>query len=695
MIRRLVRHGTTAVVAVAAIALFSGCDDGAEKIDVSMQEQSDGYYVGSITGRIIGATDGRAMQGIDVVVTGDIEGSTGASRSVTTDINGYYQFENLRMGDYLLTVEGDSSYSGTRATVSVVPPANSTIGENAVVRVNVDRDVHLLPLSASLSGVVMVEKELPLAKSAANQFPGVGVTVEVYYPDQIPNRYTAITNASGQFTFTGLPANALATVDADLIARPFVSAGVSYAQLAIHVALASGANQAVPLVLATVTNPLVVLKSNVDGIAPNSFPTTGSIKLVASSAIDSSRLSGVSLRRAATTVSAAVSVKGDTLVIAPLSPLSTGATYSISYELFSRDGRTTGAQTATFSTVKGIQAVNVSWQETDNSDRRIKINEALRLTFNMVPVVDPTATLIVLARGTSTVQTTFVVDTANKTLTVTPSANLVFGTMYTFGIVNLKSGIAGDQLTLIDSIQTEAAAAPTQAITGLTLADPTFKADYNTPAVEMKWNRSSDAAKYNIYVKNVRHPSWLLLAGNRGVGDNFNPTQRHWVAFDDRALDVIVNSNNTAIEPFAGVAACSLMVVPTNEAGLEGPASARLVYGIRDEVQPTLAAGYRAVTDARFANLGTSTISVEITVAFTEYMNTTTTGTPTLRMNQAGVTFSEWTWGPSDNGGGKSSATFKINIPGGVSVVTNSIIITNVQDLNSNSINSADDMLLQ
>ncbi|MFH0921758.1 MAG: carboxypeptidase regulatory-like domain-containing protein [Fibrobacterota bacterium] len=649
-----------------------------------------GKYSGSITGRVFSAANGNVLTGVTVAVTGDQEGNTGASRTVVTDANGYYQFTNLALGDYLLTIQPMTGYSGKRAQVQVVVPAgHPAIGTDVNLLANVQKDFDLLPLKATTSGFIYVEKEKVLAKTAGNRFTASGAVVQVYIPNEIPDRYSDTTDATGAFSLANLPATALRSINAEVLYLSFTdNDGTRFASKIDTVQLQEGGNVLNVAYLAKYQEPLVLLKSNVKSVGDNSVVLNSDILLIMSSDIDATRLTNIMLKDGSGQgVPVSVSASNDSVTINPSMLLSAGSDYSLIYQLFSTDGRISVVDTLSFSTVKGIAIQSVSYYATDMSRIRLGVSSNIVINWTLAPVIDPVQTQIQLTDAVGLIQTR--VTISGSTLTISPAYNLLTNTKYTLAIVNLKSAITGDNFNWTDSVYTELTNAPVSAVTGVTLQDVAFKANYNTLGIPIKWNRSTDAASYSIYIKNTVHPAWLLLAANTDIGDNFSSVQRHTVSLNSPGLDPIVNG--ATIEPFGLGAVCSLKVVPVNIDGIEGAAATQALFGIRDQTQPQIYnnALFTAKSDVNMNNVSGATVTINFTVEFTEYMNTS--GTPTLQFESGtitGATLSNWSWEATEGALGKNVATFQVGIQNNTNLNGEEIEISNIQDQSGNSIST-------
>ena len=646
-------------------------------------------YSGRITGWIASAADNRSISGVTIVVTGNQEGNTGASRSVVTDSNGYYEFANLVLGDYLLTVQPLAGYSGKRGQVRVVVPAgHSAIGTDDLI-VNVEKSFELLPLKANANGKVYVEKEKVLARSLGNRFTASAAIVQVYVKGEIPDRYTDTSDANGTFAFSNLPATALRNISAEIVYLPYTdNDGTRFASVTDTVLLTEGNNTLETAYMMTYQEPFVLLKSNVKGLAENSVALNTSILIIMSSVVDPTRLTNIMLKEGwAAHMPVSTTARQDSVIVTPSLMLTAGASYQLMYQLFSTDGRVSRADTLKFSTVKGIGIQSVSYYATDMSRVRLSVNDNIIINFTLAPVIDPLQTRIMLSDAAGLIQTT--VSASGNSLTIQPNFNLMPNTKYTVAISDLRSVVIGDNFSWTDTLLTRFTNAPVSSVSGLVLEDPGFKANYNTLSIPVKWNRSNDAAFYNIYVKNSAHPAWLLLSANSYVGDNFSNIQRHAVSLNALNLDMIING--AAIEPFGLGAICSLKVVPVNIDSIEGAVSTQAVFGISDLVQPEIVSNplFISKTDANINNVSGAPVTLDFTVEFTEYVKAS--GTPTQAIIGGGfpsVSFSNWNWGATEGASGKNSATFRMTIPSGVNLDTKEIYLSNLQDQSGNSISA-------
>ena len=694
------KKGLTVFLAVCAISglliALSGCS-GEEKrtitshgTDTTYTGSLTGNYSGSITGRVFSAANGTVLTGITVILTGDREGNTGASRTVATDANGYYQFTHLALGDYLLTIQPVTGYSGKREQVQVVvPDGHPAIGTDEDLLANVKKDFDLLPLQATASGFVYVEKEKVLAKALGNRFTASGAVVQVYIPNEIPDRYTDTTDATGAFSLANLPATALRNINAEVLYLSFTDAdGTRFASNTDTVQLQAGGNVLNVAYLAKYQEPLVLRKSNVNSVAENSIALNTNILLIMSSDIDATRLTNVTLKDGSGQVMpVTVSASNDSVTVNPSMLLTADGDYSLIYQLFSTDGRISEVDTLSFSTVKGIAIQSVSYYATDLSRVRMGVDDNIVINWTLAPVIDPVQTHIQLTDAVGLIQTS--VTISGSTMTISPAYNLLTNTKYTLAIVNLKSAITGDNFSWTDSVYTELTSAPVSAVTGIALQDVAFKANYNTLGIPIKWNRSTDAATYSIYIKNTVHPAWLLLAANTGIGDNFSSVQRHTVSLNSAGLDPIVNG--ATIEPFGLGAVCSLKVVPVNIDGIEGAVSTQAIFGIRDQTQPSIYnnALFTAKSDVNMNNVSGATVIINFTVEFNEYMNTS--GTPTLQFESGtitGATLSNWSWEATEGSLGKNVATFQVSIQNNTNLNGEEIEISGIQDQSGNSIST-------
>lgn len=540
----------------------------------------------------------------------------------------------------------------------------------------------------------MVEKDKALAKSAAvaagNRFPAAGAKVQIYVADQIPDRYLDTTNAQGQYSFSKLPATALRSVNAELSVLSFTDGdGTQLHQQTTAIGLNGGTNVAPTLYMDQIAEGFALLQANIQSIAPYSFGLRDTLRLTFSAEIDAARLTGITLSTGNTQVPIKVLASGATLKIAPQMALTKQSIYTLSLSVFSKDGRST-IQSIGFSTVKGLELLSASYMATDNTTQRIGVSAPITLVFNLPPVIDATETQIKLSQtqGAATINATAAVS--GTTLSITPSSTLSYNTSYTITISNLKSSLVGDAFNLTKTITTIVASAPTKAVGPISLQDDEFKADYYTTSVAVKWNRSEDAVSYNVYVKNTKHPAWLLLAANTALGDNFSTVQRHAVSFSAPQLDMLSTSNNL-IEPFALASSCSLMVVPVNESVVEGAAGTRQKFGLVDQMQPTITNNmlYTTKTDVNIINETTAPEVIEFVVEFTEYMNTSTA--PSISIVSGGVTgvvFSDWQWTETEGSHGKNRATFTMTIPASANLNNKSISISNIRDQSGNSIST-------
>ncbi|MBU4486742.1 MAG: carboxypeptidase regulatory-like domain-containing protein [Candidatus Delongbacteria bacterium] len=187
------------VTGLIFVSLFFviGCSEDNSVVNGEVEKR----VIGSIHGVVTDANDNaRLEEAVVKVVQKDKMYTT------KTDSLGYYIVKELYSGNYEATFHIDG-YAVSRAygyipTVEEIADAKLDLNYEEVL------DMDLFTLNAGLTGKLykVIDDGNIVAAS------GVTVIADFDHFDISPNEYTAITNASGVFTFTNLPAASMVTV---------------------------------------------------------------------------------------------------------------------------------------------------------------------------------------------------------------------------------------------------------------------------------------------------------------------------------------------------------------------------------------------------------------------------------------------------------------------------------------------------
>ena len=163
------------------------------------------------------ASAGEYMAGVTLTVTGTDDLGVAVNRTVQTDANGNYRFDNLRpsaAGGYSVTETQPAGYADFAAATGTQP---GSIGGNAVPNSitaivltsgTAATAYNFRETGASLSGVVYFDADSNKLRGAGDTTIG-GITVTL----QGPMNRTVVTGGDGVFSFTGLVAGTYSVVE--------------------------------------------------------------------------------------------------------------------------------------------------------------------------------------------------------------------------------------------------------------------------------------------------------------------------------------------------------------------------------------------------------------------------------------------------------------------------------------------------
>jgi hypothetical protein len=225
---------------VLGLAAMAGCFDSTSNFSGPEHQAINGRVIGFIHGIVYDAVDEARLA--NVLVTTVVRGGIQSTR---TDGTGYYAFSNLPPGDYELTFS-DAQTHATHCLTATVPDLDA-VGidwdyTDTDFHYSLALDAMLYGRSAGLIGNVYARRD------AETTIPAAGVTVVVDFANFpiSPNEYTAVTDATGAFIFTGLPA----TPNAMMRTLPWSEGGYDYAVAADNVVLIPNtAVEADPLIM--------------------------------------------------------------------------------------------------------------------------------------------------------------------------------------------------------------------------------------------------------------------------------------------------------------------------------------------------------------------------------------------------------------------------------------------------------------
>lgn len=150
-------------------------------------------HTGNISGTVTDATTAAAItDGGLVVELYDTEDNL-IDTYTDTDVDGDFEFTDICVGNYYLVVSHDDY---TNATGDEFSLANGD---------NLDKDFALNPLPGSISGQVR-EDDGVVGTFTGNVLPNIVVTATNYNVDPAVTLFTAVTDASGNFTAANVPA---------------------------------------------------------------------------------------------------------------------------------------------------------------------------------------------------------------------------------------------------------------------------------------------------------------------------------------------------------------------------------------------------------------------------------------------------------------------------------------------------------
>lgn len=384
-----------------SLALVSSLFLTSCETDNSVTYSDEDVVVGTIHGVVTDANNNARMEGVVVNVV-----QKGAMFTTETDELGYYVVKSLYSGDYEATFVIDG-YAVSRAygyipTVEEVTNSKITLNQSEVL------DMDLYSLNAGLTG------KLYKVIEDGNVVAAAGVTVIADYDhfDLSPNEYTAVTNASGVFTFTNIPAAPMVGVRTNVYTDGTYTFDPTYQM----VDLVSGGSVTAPEMPLFITDaePFVVTHNLLDG-----FIISDNIVMTFNKAIDTTTFEidlGID-KSSKTEINSVVWSNGNmTVTINPDENLRLDTWYYMNFYAKSVDGNETG-DNYYFKTQPGIEVTTTNLQVYDEYNQ-ITINQAMIINFSIaVDTSDPNNYISFsgLASGTPTA---FSWSNGDKTLTI-------------------------------------------------------------------------------------------------------------------------------------------------------------------------------------------------------------------------------------------------------------------------------------
>lgn len=384
-----------------SLALVSSLFLTSCETDNSVTYSDEDVVVGTIHGVVTDANNNARMEGVVVNVV-----QKGIMHTTETDELGYYVVPSLYSGNYEATYVIDG-YAVSRAygyipTVEEVTNSKLTLNHSEVL------DMDLFSLNAGLTG------KLYKVIEDGNVVAAAGVTVIADYDhfDLSPNEYTAVTNASGVFTFSNIPAAPMVGVRTNVYTDGTYTFDPTYQM----VDLVSGGSVTAPEMPLFITDaePFVVTHNLLDG-----FIISENIVMTFNKAIDTTTFEvGLGIDKSSKTeINSIVWSNGNmTVTINPDENLRLDTWYYMNFYAKSVDGNETG-DNYYFKTQPGIEVTTTNLQVYDEYNQ-ITINQAMIINFSIaVDTSDPNNYISFsgLASGTPTA---FSWSNGDKTLTI-------------------------------------------------------------------------------------------------------------------------------------------------------------------------------------------------------------------------------------------------------------------------------------
>ena len=493
-----------------SLLLAIGCSDEVANNEFFVTEgYTDGRVDGTVHGIVYDGADNARLSGVAVYAIVD-----GVVTRSTTNAEGYYVFSNLESGDYAFTFKappGDRAYSYAMSELQVTIPDITDfdmedIPHSQDIPWSSREDISLYPLSARLSGQVFRrtddENALPAAGvTVIADFPGFGISV---------NEFTAVTTATGDYSFDALPA----TGTTHLRSVPFSDGTNNFGEAAVVAPLTPGA--------LSFADPMVALRSGIDPIiqsnnfAYGGFPVDGSPEFVFSTPMNAARTE-IGLLNGLNPVPATITWDGDTgVTIDPVPALLTGTTYTIDIDAETVDG-VPYAAALTFATVPAISLVATNLETADGLYLDYPHDQDITLEFSAVPDLAHLDGYFELTRDGGATEVYVSVSLNGSTVTLAPPGGLTPGTSYALDYL-VHSPILGDFTTAIIDFTTARSLAPPPLVQGFMLSNPGLAYDYDDDAFSFDWNFLDDVDGFEIFAQNDADRSDFVRVGSFAAG---------------------------------------------------------------------------------------------------------------------------------------------------------------------------------
>ena len=379
-----------------------------------------------IHGTIVDTQTNERLDSVNVYWADDTEVSSTLSNTL-----GYYVVDNLRSEnvEYELTFE-KSGYATTDQNVALTDV--TTIADQTVEEIQnvVRQDISMIPLNASISGIVYKEIDAETTKVA------IGVTINANFTDNIsPDQYSTITDATGKFTFTDLPASNNVV---SIAALPHSDGTYSFGGSTQNVSLQPNSTITAENIELTIvgSSPIITL-NNVEN---DNFNVTDNIVLTFSTTMDTTSMEITLTCEEVVPFNQSWDDDDITLTLDPLLPLQTDSNCTLTIAGNSKTNVDL-VTTLSFDTEEGIALLQTNTESADGYTDMFAVNSQIELEFSKTPDVSYPETDFALAPNTTNIEYVLTGDT----ITIDPEDFLDFNTAYTI-TYTVCSSIQGDCL---------------------------------------------------------------------------------------------------------------------------------------------------------------------------------------------------------------------------------------------------------
>lgn len=402
------------LMVVLALLAIAGCT----------KENDLGIPPVNTDGRVIGTVNGVVTDAATNAVLSDVEVSLvrGESHVIqTTDETGLYSFKDLDSGTYSLTFTNynDGAVYGAGITHVTIPTLEEVgIIEEPTTRnfaFEVRRDMDLFPLNGGATGHVFDVQMIPQA--------GVTVVADFNCDRLVGQEFTAVTNAEGSYTLSGLPTG-MDSEYSELRTLPHLGLVAASVALDLH---DGGVYQAEHLILRSANSPQITTQNYDSGIpfgVAESFTATFNVPMNTATFVAELQVGDYGDKTLVPVVKT-WSEDGLTVTVDPVADLMYDAAYYVSLTGWSTTGQTF-TSTEHVHTVSAVQPAVLS---TNFSNEVPFTGAAFVFTFNMA--MAPGTFVAELRSGGILIPIVTPPTWAANVVTVTPVNALAVDTNYT------------------------------------------------------------------------------------------------------------------------------------------------------------------------------------------------------------------------------------------------------------------------